>query len=95
MDNILTGGRDLETLERRLQRLFLICRKKNIKLNPSKFELGRKVTFGGCEVQFNAQNNHITIDPDRKKIEMLEDLAFPKTRREAQSIVGIVNQLSK
>ena len=65
MDDILTGGGDLKTLERRLQRLFQICWKKNIKLNPTKFELGRMIIFGGCEIQFKQKT---TVDPDRRKI---------------------------
>ena len=83
MDDILSGGGDLKTLERGLWRLFLICRKENIKLNPTMFKLRQRVVLGDCGIAHNSENDLITIDPDNKKIRILEELSFPKMCKEA------------
>ena len=42
MEDVLTGGVDLKKMGKRHRRLFEICQKKSIKMNPSKFKLGER-----------------------------------------------------
>ena len=44
MDDWLVGGTDIQDLEQKLNKLLKFCRKINLKLAPSKMEIGRQVT---------------------------------------------------
>ena len=47
IDDILTSATSINQMEDRLRELLTLCRKKNMKLNPEKFEVTHTVTFGG------------------------------------------------
>ena len=50
MDDILLAQRNYRLLEPVIDKLLMICRKKNLKLNPTKFKIGNEVDFGGTRL---------------------------------------------
>ena len=65
-----------------------------MKRKLSKFEIGHKVSFGGCQVQASSKNDSVTISPEANKIEELLATSHPKTWKQAQSLVGSLTQLA-
>ena len=50
-DDVLGGGQRLEQLDERMRRVFTVCRKRGIKLSPSKLQCGRRIKRGGMVVE--------------------------------------------
>ena len=50
-DDILGGGIELEDLDVVMRRIFSVCRKRGIKLSPSKLQIGRRIKWGGVIVE--------------------------------------------
>ena len=65
-----------------------------MKIKLSKFEISQKVTFGRCDIQASSRKDSVTISPEDNKIEELLATPHPKTRKQAQSLVGSLNQLA-
>ena len=65
-----------------------------MKIKLSKFDISQKVTFGGCDIQASSKKDSVTISPEDNKIEELLATPHPKTRKQAQSWVGSLNQLA-
>ena len=65
-----------------------------MKIKLSKLEISQKVAFGGCQVQASSKNDSIAISPEDNKIEELLATPHPKTRKQAQSLVGSLSQLA-
>ena len=93
MDDILAGARTVSKLERRLKRLFNVCRKKNMKLNPRKFKVGVSGVFGGCVISHDITSG-ISLTPEDHKVAAVKNLQAPRNRTEVQRLVGFLNQLS-
>ena len=55
VDDILTSAGDVRQLEDRLKKLLTICRKRNMKISPSKFQVGSSVVFGGTVIEAQHQ----------------------------------------
>ena len=51
VDDILTAAQDIRQLESRLKKLLTICRKRNMKISPSKFKVVSSVTYGGTVIE--------------------------------------------
>ena len=51
VDDILTSAKDVRQLEVRLKKLLTVCRKRNMKISPSKFQVGSSVVFGGTVIE--------------------------------------------
>ena len=94
MDDILLSEKNYKLLEPLIDRILRICREKNLKLNPSKFKIGPEVEFGGTMIKFSQTNNRVQITPSEQKIEELMGKEAPKTKKQLQSILGSLNQLS-
>ena len=73
-----------------IDRVLSICGKKNMKLNPEKFKVGKEVEFGGTNVKYSPSNQRIQISPSE-----LLGRDPPKTKKDLQSILGSLNQLSQ
>ena len=65
-----------------------------MKLNPSKFKIGHKVEFGGTLIKYSTSNKRIQITPSELKVEELLGKEPPKTKKDLQSILGSLNQLT-
>ena len=55
MDDNLTSTGNIKQLENRLKKLLTICRKRNMKISPSKFQVGSSVVFGGTVIEAQQQ----------------------------------------
>ena len=71
-----------------------ICQERNIKLTPSKFHLGKQVTFGGVNISHDTFTDAVCLDPTNDKIKEIEMLRMSKSKKECQSLVGMKNQLN-
>ena len=52
MDDVLFAGRNLEDLKLKMETFLEFCKKKNIKVKPSKFRVASSVEFGVCIGRF-------------------------------------------
>ena len=73
VDDVLTTARSIQELEERLRTLFTVCRNRNMKLAPSKFQLGRKVIYGGTLLeagrQYGDSETGVYMSPTQEKLE--------------------------
>ena len=88
------SGHSLEEIKPLIKKVLQIFRKKNMKIKLSKFEISQKVTFGGCQIQASTKHDSIAISSEDNKIEELLATPHPNTRKQAQSMVGSLNQLA-
>ena len=99
IDDILTSASSIDQMEDRLRELLTICRKKNMKLNPTKFEIGHSVTFGGVELSGKKKAGDkvrkVYITPAKKRLEEFFTIETPNCRADVQRIVGMANQLKR
>ena len=51
VDDVLTHAKDIRQLEARMKKLLDVCRSRNMKISPSKFQLGPKFTNGGVVLE--------------------------------------------
>ena len=51
VDNILAHANDIRQLESRMKKLLDICRDKNMKISPSKFQIFPYVIYGGTVLE--------------------------------------------
>ena len=68
VDDMLIEGRDRTSLVEKLIKIFQACRVNGVTLNPRKFKLGPKVSFGGFIVKANPEGSSspsISADPDK------------------------------
>ena len=64
-------------------------------VRPEKFEVGKEDEFGGTNVKYSPSNQRIQISPSEEKVEELLVRDPPKTKKDLQSILGSLNQLSR
>ena len=65
-----------------------------MKIKKSKFHISQKVTFGGCSIAASAENDQVQISPSSSKVDEILGRDPPKNKKDVQSIVGSVNQMS-
>ena len=86
-------------METRLRKLLLICRSKNIKLNPEKFSIGHEVTFGGVELkgvkEKGDNTRRVYITPAERRLEEFLAIKTPSTKKEVMRVIGLANQLKR
>ena len=90
----MATAKDFNDIKEILDKILKTCRKKNMKLNKEKFNIGTRVTFGGAKVEYVKEENHIQISPKEEKVEELLGHDAPRTKKECQSLLGSLNQLS-
>ena len=97
MDDFLIGARTLDELEAKITKLLQYFEKINLKLAPSKVEIGRCVTFGGCKISSEtlSSGDHIFIEPRNGRVDALLDLETPKSKKELQCLAGMLSSLQK
>ena len=99
-DDVLGGGHRLEQLDERTRRVFMVCRERGIKLNPTKLQCGCRVKFGGMMVEAvgpvgEGLDSTVYISPDQKKIADFLNIETPSTKKECQMIAGCAAQLKR
>ena len=95
MDDILLSEESYKKLDPVIDKVLSICRRRNMKLNPEKFRVEKSVEFGGTRVKYSPSNERVQISPSEAKIEELLGRDPPKTKKDLQSILGSLNQLSQ
>ena len=95
VDDFLLYGTSLQDLEEQIEKLMHFCKKINLKLAPSKFCLNTSVKFGGTIISAEkVQNNSVIfLDPPDKRILAVTEMERPKTRKELQSLTGMISSL--
>ena len=82
-----------------MKKLLTICKKRNMKLAPSKFQLGSSVIFGGTQIEAQSQmgdpRKTVYLSPTPKKLEAFLDFPTPACKKDVQSIMGAVAQLKR
>ena len=81
MDDLLVVASSFEELCERIMYLIGICKKKNIKLSPKKMQVGRKVTFGGININYDNILDSVNLTPEEAKLETLQILTVPKNKK--------------
>ena len=94
MVDVLNSAKNLKQLEEMLRKKFNICRQKNMRIKASKCKIPQRVKFGGCIIESNTAKGSVEISPDPKKVDELLCKDPPKGKKEVQSIIGSINQLS-
>merc|ERR1712030_225078 len=81
-DDVLGGGRKLEQLDERMRCVFSVCRKRGIKLSPSKLQCGRRIKWGGVIVEsvgpLGEGQSDMKISPDEQKVSNFLDIKTPR-----------------
>ena len=81
-----------------MRRIFKVCRKRGIKLSPSKLQIGRRIKWGGVIIESvgeSEDDNDVFISADDKKLAEFLDISRPTSKRECQSVCGMAAQLKK
>ena len=63
-----------------------------MKLQPSKFTIGRKVVFGGCKI--SSKTDKMLINPGKEKTVIINPFEVPTCRKDIQSFLGFVTQMA-
>ena len=69
MDDLLLSEENFKKFHLVIDRILSICRKRNMKLNPNKFKVGKEVIFGSTNVKYSPSNQRIQISPSEEKVE--------------------------
>ena len=92
VDDILCSAQNIKQLEERMKKLLTICREKNMKIAPSKFQLGSSVVFGGTLIEaqhhIGDPRKTVLLSPTPKKLEAFLDFPTPSCKKDVQSIMG-------
>ena len=72
------------------EEILQVCKQVNFKLNKDKCLFGCTSSASFGEI-ISLQG----VSPDTRKVQALTDMSPPKTKRELQSFLGIINYLSK
>ena len=88
------SGHSLKEIKPLIRKVLKIFQRKNMKIKLSKFEISQRVTFGGCQIQAIPRDESVEIAPEANKVKELLSTPHPNTRKQAQSIVGSLNQLA-
>ena len=90
VDDILVYGSTREEHDSNLPRVLQISREKDMKLNDDKLEVGvTEVTYFGHVIT----SSGLRADPH--KVQAISDMPPPSNKAEVQTILGMVNYLSK
>ena len=97
VDDILCSAQNIKQLEERMKKLLTICREKNMKIAPSKFQLGSSVVFRGTVIEaqhhIGDPRKTVSLSPTPKKLEAFLDFPTPSCKKDVQSIMGAAAQL--
>ena len=95
MDDILCSERNYKCVDSVLEKIFSICRRRNIKINLEKFTIGRHVEFKGAINEYSSANRQVETSQSKSKVKELLERDPPKNKKDLQSILGSLNQLSQ
>ena len=78
-EDVLGVESRLEELDQRMRRVFTVCRRRGIKLSPSKLQCGRRIKWGGVVIESvgEGQSSNVNISPDEQKVADFIDIKTP------------------
>ena len=75
-----------------MRKVFQVCRERNIKLNPSKLQCGRRVKFVGMMIAAGRYagetQDTVYISPDQRKIDTFLTSSLLRVRRSVRWCVA-------
>ena len=82
---------------KKLEIFLEFCKKKNLKLKPSKFCIGEEVEFGGTLITSETvgSKNVVNILPKSQRVQAFQNLRRPRTRKEVKIFCGMMTSLMK
>merc|ERR1711984_24505 len=92
IDNFCLYANTLPELEKQIDELAQLCAKINLKLSPSKFEVGTAVKFGGTIISAEkaADNSIIFLDPPDSRILAVTEMKKPESTKQVQKLMGMI-----
>merc|ERR1712055_462299 len=85
--------------EARMKKLLDVCRARNMKISPSKFQLGPKVTYGGVVLEATRvvgdPRRTVFMTPTEEKLAAFLNFPTPSCKKDIQSICGAAAQLKR
>ena len=82
-----------------MKTLLNICRIRNMKLAPSKFQLGTRVIYRGTVLEASRhkvdRKRSVYISPTQEKLEAFLNFQTPTCKLDIQAVCGIVAQLKR
>ena len=92
MDDVLFYHSTLEGAIKELEKFLEFCKKKNLKLKPSKFVIGEEVEFGGALITSEKvrSKNVLNILPKSQRVQAFQNMRRPRTRKEVQIFWGLM-----
>ena len=95
MEYVLLYGGILEELKTQLETFLGFCKEKNLKLKPSKMNIGEEVEFAGTVIRADTIENEdvVSILPMDKTIKAFFDLKKMETKKEIQVLCGMLSSL--
>ena len=89
-DDIAIWGKNQEEHDRNLANVLAKCEEKGLKLNPKKCIFSvNKILFAGHELSAEG------INPDKKKVQSIQNIPAPKNLSELKSFLGIINYVNR
>ena len=88
VDDIGGFARSEDKIKTMVKTFFRRCREYNIKLNPSKFQFGKQIHFGGLIMSEKG------LIPDDKRMTAMRDFPRPKTKKQVSSFLGTATSLA-
>ena len=72
-----------------------LCKRINLKLSPAKFSLSEAVKFGGIIISAEKIKDQsiIFLDPPDARVLAQTEMPAPTTKKELQSLCGMVSSL--
>ena len=95
MDDILIESPGIEVLIEKLRKILDRARQLNITFSIKKFKIGRELIFGGFLVKVDKDTGEVSVLPDPKKIEALNNIQPPSNRTELLSFLGLAKMLTR
>ena len=90
VDDVLVTGRTKSEMDTNLRNLLTRAREKGIRFNPDKCVFGvQEVSYFGHILSSDG------IKPDPEKVKAIEKMAAPACKSELETILGMVNYLTK
>ena len=82
-----------------MRRVFTVCKRRGIKLSPSKLQCGRRIKWGGVVIEsvgpLGEGQSNVNISPDEQKVAEFIDIQTPSSKKECQMIAGTAAQLKR
>ena len=88
VDDIAAFARSEDKIKTMVKTFLRRCSEYNIKLNPSKFQFGKQIHFGGLIMSEDG------LLPDDKRMSAMKEFPRPRTKKQVSSFLGTATSLA-